>query len=66
MVEVDGVAEVDLAQLVEGRGGVAQRPVEVDRVDEGESSPTPIPLKGRSVAASVAATRSTPAETVFR
>lgn len=35
VVEVDGVAEVDLAQLVQGGGGIAQRPVEVDRVDDG-------------------------------
>ncbi len=35
VVEVDGVTEVDLAELVEGRGGVAERPVEVDRVDDG-------------------------------
>ena len=35
VVEVDGVAEVDLAELVEGGGGVAERPVEVDGVDDG-------------------------------
>ncbi len=35
MVEVDGVVQVDAVELVQCGGRVAERPIEVDRADDG-------------------------------
>ncbi|GDY65410.1 hypothetical protein SAV14893_048030 [Streptomyces avermitilis] len=66
VVEVDGVAEVDLFQLVEDRGGVVQRAVEVDPLDPGARASTVMPVNGLAVVASLAATRSIPSVTERR
>jgi len=60
MVEVDRVPEVDRLQLLQGGRGVAERLVEVDRLDPGSRASGMMPENGRSVAARVAATGSTP------
>lgn len=66
VVEVDRVTQIDLVQLVQHRAGVVERAVEVDPVDEGERASTETPVNGRSVVASLAATRSTPSVTERR
>lgn len=66
VVEVDRVAEVDLFELVQRGGGVEEGRVQVHGVDAGVSSSTVTPVNGRSVVASLAATRSIPSVTERR
>lgn len=66
MVEVDGVAEVDVLQLVEGGGRVFEGASRSMPAMTGASSSTDTPVWGRSVVAILAATRATPSVTERR